>query len=97
MVLLYLPVPLPYGSRPLSSDEMRLASRAMGRQAQGLKKFSAALITCSQGCIDAANTIHIVYSMGLWGNDIGMDKRSLTERDICTKFILPAGAMAENG
>jgi type I restriction enzyme R subunit len=24
------------------------------------------------------------------GNDIRMDKRSLTERDICTKFILPA-------
>ncbi len=25
-----------------------------------------------------------------WGNHGGMDKRSLTERDICTKFILPA-------
>ncbi len=48
-------------------------------------------LICPQGCIDAANTIHIVYSMGLWrGNGIRMDKRSLTERDICTKFILPA-------
>jgi len=28
--------------------------------------------------------------MGMRGNGIRMDKRSLTERDICTKFILPA-------
>lgn len=28
--------------------------------------------------------------MGMRGNGIQMDKRSLTERDICTKFILPA-------